>query len=179
MKRTIPCRIIITLLCVALVHAQETKVVEPEALNVVYSLDAAKNSLAPLDREAIKMKAKAKLMGLGGAKGYAEVRGEKASVRFKADEKPQFVVSLANGIDPGKVRLYRFEAKSGKRQVILENFSYFGGKAESGLGSVQVNASRHGQASYKLTPSAALSPGEYGFSYADSQEVFCFGIDTK
>src|SRR5580704_16010189 len=158
--------------------AQDTKVLEPENIGVVVYLDSAHNSLLDLEAQTITTKTKIKALGYGGAKSTAEIPGDKSPVRLSADQKLEFVVSLANGVDPKQLTLHRFDKAKDKRQVLLAKATMFGGSAHAG--SIRVNILRHGQSSYRLIPAEPLLPGEYGFTFAisGSTDIFCFGVDS-
>jgi hypothetical protein len=156
------------------VFAQDKKVTEPETIGVLYLLDSnATNSLISLERQVAQ----------GTSGGFfkvtiaAEVDGKKSNVRLKADQKPEFVVSLPNGVDPNKFKLYLFGIKKGKRQIIIKEARAFGGVTEPG--TILFDIGKYGTSSYKFVPSQSLPPGEYGFSANDSNVVFCFGIDEE
>lgn len=155
--------------------AQDTKVVEPQTIGVIYHLNPSSQMLAELERQTAKTKTKVRALGFGGAKSVAEIKGEQSTLRLKSGPKPEFVVQLANGVDPNKIQLYLFEVKDGKRQVLVGSATMFGGK--SGPGPIKVNVTRHGQYSYKFSPVDDLIPGEYGFNAGDSNDVFSFAVD--
>lgn len=153
--------------------AQESKVPEPETIGVLYLRDPANNSLVPLDRETISIKASP---GFFRAKAKLRVKGATARLRLKSDPKPEFIVQLATGVDPNKIKLYLLKVEDGKRVTTVATASAFGSKSE--LQTLSFDVTRYGQNSYKLTPSQPLAPGEYTFNAVDSTEAFCFGIDA-
>ena len=157
---------------VALAQTPEPKKVqEPEKLNVMYAVDSI-GTLVPLERTAAKVRTSAKLTG--GAKQVAQLEGAASALRLVAGVEPVFVVKLATGVDPGTWTLYAFESKKNHREVVLANAGYLSAKA--GLGAVACDVSKYGEGSYKLTPAQPLSAGEYGFSSANSNDVFAFGV---
>jgi hypothetical protein len=154
-------------------HVQETKVVEPETIGVIYWRDPANNTLVPLDRQTAATKAS----GAFTVKIRIQLKGQKASVRLKADPKPEFIVQLANGVDPNKFRLYPFKISGDKRESVVGTASAFGG-TKLDQGTFSFNVTKYGQNSYKLIPTQPLPEGEYAFNAPDSNEAFCFGIDV-
>jgi len=144
---------------------------EPENIGTIYYFDSSTNSLVALEKEI----ATAKREGWPKQKIIVQVAGGKADLRLKADQKMEFVVSLANGVDPGKYQLIAFETKDGNRQAITMEATWTGKKANPVFHPFNIR--KFGDA-YKLTPSPALPSGEYGFSPNDSNDVFCFGVDA-
>jgi hypothetical protein len=98
-----------------------------------------------------------------------------ATGSLKSNQKMEFVVSLANGVDPNKYQLVSFQSKAGKRKAVLIEATWTGQKANPVF--LPCNISKFGD-SYKFTPSQTLSPGEYVFSASDSNDTFGFGIDA-
>jgi len=149
---------------------KSSAVLEPDVLGMVYHVDAAKNTLTSLERQAAK-----------ASRGYfhasAEINSERSPVRISASSGQDFVVSLAAGVDPNKFELFPMEVRKGKRRTVLASAKMF--SVESGKSSIAITAKRYGSTSYKLSPTQKLPVGEYCFSPADSQEVFCFGVDPS
>lgn len=175
MSRLISFLTVLLLFSCSFVIAQEIKVVEPQIIGVVYYFDSANNKLVDLERQTAKVKGKVKAFGFGGAKSIAELKGTKSSVRLIANQPLEFVLQLANGVDPNKVELYIFEIKKDKREAILGKATML--SAEAGNGRIQINVMKHGQSSYKIVAAKNLAPGEYAFSATESYDVFCFGVD--
>jgi hypothetical protein len=155
-----------------IVTAQENKVPEPETIGVLFWRDPANNALVPLDRETISVKASP---GFFKASAKLRINGVSAKLRLKADPKPEFIVQLANGVDPNKIKLYLLKVDGGKRVTTVATASAFGSKSE--LKTLPFDVTKYGQSSYKLTPSQPLVPGEYTLNATDSTDAFCFAID--
>ena len=145
-------------------------------IGVVYYLDHSATLIA-LDRQVPRPKSNIKMFGFGGARAVLELDAERASLRLPSNQELSFVVELASGVDPREFQLYPFAVKNGKRQLMISSGSVLrGGPVRLPL---QVNISRYGENSYKLTPSGKLGVGEYAFMAGGSTEVYCFGVDKK
>jgi hypothetical protein len=155
-------------------RAQENKVPEPETIGVMYWLDQVNDALVPLDREITSIKA---APGFFKAKAKLRVNGARARLRLN-DPKPEFIIQLANGVDPNKIKLYLLSVEGGKRTTVVATATAFSG-VKSQLQTLSFDVTKYGQNSYKLTPAQALVPGEYVFNATDSNDAFCFGIDAS
>jgi hypothetical protein len=151
--------------------AQENKVVEPETIGIIFWRDPATNALVPLDRETISVKASP---GFFKASAKLRVNGVAARLRLQ-NQKPEFIVQLANGVDPNKIKLYLLKVDGGKRVTTVATASAFGSTSQ--LQTLPFDVTKYGQNSYKLTPSQPLVPGEYVLNATDSTDAFCFAID--
>ena len=159
-------------LCLSVTAQVKEKLLEPETLGVVYLL--RDGNLVPLDREVSHVKASP---GLFKAKAKLRVNGPAARLRLKPSEKMEFVVQLASGVDPNKIKLYKLDVSGGKREsVILTVVAFSGAKAE--LKTLTLDVTRHGEHSYKLTPAQQLLPGEYVLVATDSTDAYCFGVEA-
>lgn len=175
MKRLCLCLSLLTfaLLPCAIQARQQGDPSKPAYIGIVYYLDPSATLIA-LDRQVPRSKANIKLFGFGGARAVVELDEERASLRLPSNQELSFVVELASGIDPREFQLYPFEAKNGKRQLEINSASVFtGGRARLPL---QINISRYGENTYKLTPGRKLAVGEYAFVAGGSTEVYCFGV---
>jgi hypothetical protein len=149
---------------------------KPAYIGVVYYLDHTATLIA-LDRQVPRPKAHIKMLGIRGARAVVELDEERASLRLPSNQELNFVVELASGVDPREFQLYLFAVKDGKRQLMISSGSVFrGGQVRLPL---QINISRYGENSYKLTPSSKLAVGEYAFMAGGSTEVYCFGVGKK
>src|SRR5262249_3602738 len=99
------------------------------------------------------------------------------SLRLPANQELSFVVELVSGVDPREFELYPFRSMNGKRQLVIGSGSVFRGQPI--ILPIQINISRYGESSYKISPSHKLAAGEYVFMARSSTEVFCFGVDRK
>jgi hypothetical protein len=151
--------------------AQEKKLVEPEIIGLVHVLDSETSSIVPLERQTGKGR-------VGLRRAAAEITGQSSPVRIRALAKQEFVVNVPAGTDPSRFSIYVMDGKKGKRQTTTAKVGLFSDVV--GGGTLQVNASKYGQSSYKLTPAQVLPPGEYCFSPpGESYDLFCFGINSK
>lgn len=148
---------------------QETQPPEPQTIGVLHFLDSAARSLTPLERQSAKGRA-----GFSGVN--VELNGEKSGVRLRTDQKIEFIVRLAAGVDPNKFHLYPFEAKKGKRKLATAKSRVI--FTRTGADTIPFDVAKFGESSYKLTPTHNLPVGEYGFNSSDTNEVFCFGVDA-
>lgn len=160
--------------CQSNVQAQDNKVVEPETIGVIFLREPATSALMPLDRETSHVKASP---GFFKAKAKLRVNGVRAKTRLKPEPKPEFIVQLANGVDPNKIKLYLLDVSGGKRETVIMTVVAFGG-AKSELKTLTLDVTKYGQNSYKLTPAQTLAPGEYVLVATDSTDAFCFGVDA-
>lgn len=155
----------------ALLGAQDRRPPEPETLGILYHLDLAAGTLAPLERQVARVRLGVSrwMFGVGGAS--AEISGERSPFRLTAGQKPEFVVRLAVGVDPNKFVLYLLQRKKGKRTIRY---------GASGLpeDAILCRVTKSGEFSYKITPDQELTPGEYCFSPRDTNDVFAFGLDA-
>jgi len=92
-----------------------------------------------------------------------ELPGTRAAFRVKPGAKMQFVVRIPDGTAADAFRLYPLETKGNARRT----------KAAP----IPITARKVAPNVYLLTPSAALSSGEYAFSATTSNDAYCFGID--
>jgi hypothetical protein len=134
---------------------------EPELIGVVYFQDES-GKLHSLERTS------------GVRRIDWQVEGARSMVRLKNGQKQLFIVRLANGIDPSIIVLYPFEPdlkKNSRRQKPDP-------KNRSSVITMRLNVTKVGESTYGLSPIGELSSGEYCFSSRNSNEAYCFGIDT-
>lgn len=155
---------------------QENNLSTPIHIGIVYYSEPSAKLLA-LDRQVPSPKASIKAFGFRGVRTMVELDGERASLRLPSNQELCFVVELPNGADPREFQLYQFAAGKGKRQLVIASRGAF--KGQHAPVAIQINISRHGENSYKLTPTSKLPAGEYAFIAERSTEVFCFGVDKK
>ena len=164
------------LLPCAIEAGQQSNLSKPDYIVIVYYLDPSAKLLA-LDRQVPRPKASLKAFGFGGAKAIVELGSEKASLRIPSNKELSFVVELPIGVDPREFQLYPFAVRNGKRELVISSGSVF--KGQRVFLPIQINISKYGENSYKLTPGSELAAGEYAFMAGGSTEVFCFGVDRK
>ncbi len=163
--------------------AQEKQAVkEPEYIGVFLSMDE-NGSLTALERQTPETKIKIKGLGFGGGESLLRFKGEQSTVRFKSDQKITFVVRVASqAIDPmSLIEFYRFDSKKGYRQLTIAKVGSIGTNSKTTISeyTVQFNAAKYGESSFKVVPANALPSGEYCLSTSGTKDGFCFGIDAK
>jgi len=141
----------------------QTSVPKPEEVGVFYHLDNQK--LLPLERQTAVSEARWRMLGFGGQRVTAWIKGERSPVRL--GRRPQFVLRAA---DPTKYQLYRYVSKKGRREIVLA----VGGRAQPM--TVRCRVTEVVPQVYRFEPAEDLPPGEYGFSPSDSNETFNFGV---
>jgi len=177
LKKMIALGIFLILITSRLNFSQEKKVTEPEMINVIYYLDSVNNKLIPLERQIAKTKTKRSMLGYAGIKKIKEIEGIKSTFILKSDMNQEFIVQLPVGIDPAKIQLFQFDIKKDKRILLLQRTFL---TQTAGPGPIQINITKYGQSSYKLTPMNKLECEEFGFILnieAEISDVFCFGIE--
>jgi len=161
--------------------AQETgKPAEPEYNRIAFFLDG-QGSLVPLERQQVNTQVKVKALGLGGGKSSARFEGAKSPVRFKADDKIQFVIRLdTQGDDPATlINLDVLTPTKNTREIVIAKVGAMAVHAEStsGATTLNINCARYGEHSIRFVPGAKLPPGEYVITSKGSREGFLFGVD--
>jgi hypothetical protein len=163
--------------------AQENmKVQEPEYVHVVLSLDPATGALQPLERQKLNVSGKLKAFGLGGATSKVIFEGAKSPIRFKADQKIQFVVrGLSAGIEPdSQVNLDVLTSSKNERGIVTMKVGLLSGaKTTMGQTLRPLTFSKYGEQSTKFSPEQPLEPGEYVITTKGGSTGFLFGIDPK
>lgn len=152
---------------------------EPDTLNVFYLVDSGK--LVSLERQMTNgIQIQHGFMSTKAA-GVTELTGGQSSVRFKSGQL-EFVVSM--GGDPAVFSLRKLEIKKNKRGdtrellvVKAQSSVFHAGKADTAERLIPIDFSRYGSSSYRAVPKEPIGPGEYAFWRADSQTVYCFGVD--
>ena len=155
-------------------------ITEPEMINVIHQLNSVDAKLIPLDRQTVNFVSKAKAFGMLGLKSSYKIEGDKSTFRLKNDLNHEFIVQVPMGIDPSGIKLFQFGIKKGNRILLANDVSGFA-KVTNGPGPIQVNVTKYGQSSYKLSPVNKLGDGEYAFILgmgAPASDAFCFGIET-
>jgi hypothetical protein len=107
-----------------------------------------------------------------GGREYWEMDGAASPVRLKRGQKMQFVVRLANEINPGAFTLSPLETNKSSRRTRSES------KGRSAPARLDLFISKVGESSYSLTPVEDLAAGEYAFSLSISKDAYCFGVDV-
>jgi len=153
------------------------KVQEPEYKNVFFALSTTDASLLPLERQTGTLQEK---VGFGGGESFAEIKGERSPIRFKADQQLSFVVRLDSPeTDPGSaVQFFSWQPKKNGRKLVISKAGVMGTSGTTGFARIPFDAGRYGESSAKVTPTKPLAPGEYGLgSPLGNPNLFSFGID--
>src|SRR5579871_5136300 len=117
----------LTVFCVCFfllpVLAQQTKLAEPDVMDVVYLRDASDQALKPLPKQPAKVVTH---RGFASAKGAIQIPGPASSFRIKAGAELEFVVKSAS---PESYQLFAFTKKGDNREAVVANAkaSLFGG----------------------------------------------------
>jgi hypothetical protein len=158
-------------------------VTEPDYANS-FLLLAADGHLEPLERKPVGVMGKVKAFGFGGADVLYQIQDEHSTVRRPAGAPLDIVVRLENqDVDPATlVVLYPLKVVKGQRQLLISGARPFSGHTKSDLQSkqLQMNFSKYGQKSVKITPQTPLAPGEYAITVQTQNSqptAYCFGID--
>ena len=136
---------------------------EPELIGAVYFQNEA-GALIPLERNNGTERK-------DGRSAYWQMEGPRSPVRLPRLQKMQFVVRLANGIDPNTYKLFPLEPKINGRRTRS------GPKNGSAPQELGFDVTKLGESTYGLMPVRDLAAGEYAFSPTTSNNAYCFGID--
>ena len=175
--------ILLGLLPVASARSQDGTIPsEPEAVSVLYYLDAAAK-LIPLEPHVVQRKQK--LHGLTGGENLYLVSGQQSPARIKATDKLNFVVRLNGSLDPVEaMQLFHVDVVGDSRVVPIDEFNAWGRVSKMTIPpAIDFNAAKYGSSSFKLIPVHVLVPGEYCFLLKMGNELpkavpgFCFGVD--
>lgn len=82
---------------------------------------------------------------------------------------PEFLL-LAETVQPGALKLYRFEVVKGRREVVLRK------KKKTLARPYLISAYKEGDNLYRIRTDESLPRGEYGLSPDGSSAVFCFAV---
>ena len=154
--------------------AEQSKA-ELEKIGVPFYLQGDK--LVEVPRVSAKKKGQG-LIVTAREKIKMEIKGKTAELKIQNDLKPAFVIALP-GKDPGHLALYPLKVKGDKREATVGSGGAFVGSSSRGAETFPVDFTRWGRDSYKVVPSQDLPPGEYGFSFAESTEFFCFSVQRQ
>jgi hypothetical protein len=132
----------------------------PPQKDVVYLLHAS--NLVPTEVQEAQQE------GKKDSTTYS-VPGTSSSARTPLAE-PIFVIA-SEKISAESLELYKFEVKSGKRELTMQEKRRRGGPRP-----FRVSVTRLDNGLYKLEASETLENGEYGLSPSGSNKVFCFQV---
>lgn len=157
---------------------------EPEYVNSFFLLDSGAG-IKPLERQAVGVGAKSKLLGIGGMGVSYEIQNEHSPIRIEADAPLEIIVKLENhDVDPASmVLLYPLKIVKGKRQLLISGVGFMATHTKSDLQSkqLQLTFAKYGKGSLKITPVNPLAPGEYAIAVQTRDQqptAYCFGIDA-
>jgi hypothetical protein len=83
---------------------------------------------------------------------------------------PVFLVKVKD-LAPEKLELYKLEVKNGRREITIR-----AGKNARNAPAVRVEVKRVGEGLFRLEVGESLSNGQYSFTPAGSNDVFCFEV---
>ena len=136
---------------------------------IVYYADGG--NFKAIDKEVVSQ---------GGRSNYsAKVKGAHATLRMRSDQPHIFRVC---GVDPSRLKLYRFKSEGNARSVTIAKVNMWIGGSKVVLPESEVPLSIQTSESicFTLTPKEALGEGDFGFSPVESADAFMFGIgDVK
>lgn len=155
--------------------AAQSPVQEPELFKIVHTVDAPSGKPVPLERQTGQSTVKSRALGLGGVRATFVIDGNDSPIKLKAGERHEFVVRLVSGADPGKYRLYSYQPKDGKRELMQLKVSGLG-KAQLNNSEIPFDVSKYGESSYKFAVAKTVAQGQYCYGTIDANEVFCFSL---
>lgn len=158
---------ILALLFITAGLAQEEKPFEPEYSSVFYYLGASGQSVE-LERQTIDPIFRRD-------KFLYVIPGEKSPVRLSAGDSVQFIVRVTEDFEKAAatIQFLRFEARDGKRQLLIKKSDIISNKT-----SLKLETEKYGRSSLKIVPSNKLAPGEYCISRTTIRQGYCFGVDA-
>jgi hypothetical protein len=140
---------------------------EPESIGSFYYLDSASQTLKRLPKEEFKRHSG----GFATVNTSIRVEGEASSFRIASNDKITFVFKVFKDEQAQGAKLFQFATKGSEREYELGKWKHHDYTTNGGL---SVNVGKFGESSYKLTPEAPLSPGEYALTLGPT--VFTFGV---
>lgn len=143
------------------------KAPEPDTIGVFFHLDSATQTLKRLPQEDFKKHSG----GFGSITQSVRVSGDASSFRCAANDKATFVFKVFKDEQAAGAKLFQFNVKGSEREYDLGKWKHRDYTPNTGL---SVNVAKFGASSYKLTPEAPLSPGEYALTLGPT--VFTFGV---
>jgi hypothetical protein len=83
---------------------------------------------------------------------------------------PIFLMKVKD-LEPEKLELYKLDVRNGRREIIIR-----AGKRAKGPEPVRVDVKHVGEGLVRLEVSVSLPNGQYSFTPAGSNDVFCFEV---
>jgi hypothetical protein len=143
------------------------KSLEPDSIGVFFYLDSSTQTLKRLPKEEFKRHSG----GFASITQSVRVSGDASSFRFAGNDKAAFVFKVFKDEQAAGAKLFQFNVKGSEREYDLGKWKRKDYTPNTGL---SVNVAKFGESSYKLTPEAPLSPGEYALTLGPT--VFTFGV---
>ena len=159
--------------------AAVAQVQEPQYLDAFYAA-GTNGHLVELERQTIAFRSHMKLLpGYGSFTMNGEVRPGQSPVRLGAT--PQFVILGRAPIDPSlRFELRSLKASKRTRELVIArgHGTVFGAASSTEDGAIPLRFENYGDASYRITPTQALTPGEYALETRGViATIYCFGVD--
>jgi hypothetical protein len=154
-------RLILFFFAVAALFAQKYTGPVPEKVDVLYLVQA--DNLIPTEASEAKEQ-----KGKKGESVYI-VQGAASTARTPLAS-PIFVVK-AKALEADKLELYKLEVKNGHREITLRK-----GKGAHNPEPVRIDIKRFDDDIYRLEVSESLPNGQYSFTPAGSNDVYCFEV---
>jgi hypothetical protein len=148
--------------------------IRPEKIGILYLLQG--DSLTELPR--VSGKKKTGLLITARSKVRMELQGKTSDVLIEGNAKPTFAVTLPNG-DTSKLLLFVLKAKGKTREAVVGGGGGLAGESTAGAETIPLDFEKESADTYRITPAAALNPGEYAFALAGSNEFSCFTVRQR
>lgn len=183
MKKIVKSLSTISLFSLAILHAQEIKVLEP------YYLKQGKPE--QFEKASAKIEAKAVGMGYGGVNSYLTIFNSKHStVRFKNNEIPKFYIKLPDNVSSESITIVKADkVKESKtyRRFVQSGISA-GGTKDMSKYQIVLPLKNTEKGIYEIIIPQNLEAGEYSFSINASlqydpfvnpmeKKLFCFAVE--
>lgn len=165
----------------ALIAPTPGNAIEPEYNLQVCALNADGSALIQLERQSIHYATKIKAFGYGGAQSSMSFRDARSPIRFKRDEKVEFVVRFdMPGQDPSAwIELQPLKVSKNTREIVVAKVGALGMgvKTTEGDAKLSIDIEQYGDHSVKFSAAQPLPPGEYAVTTKGGMDAFLFGID--
>ncbi len=166
---------ILSFFVVSICAKAQVTVAEPEFAEQVLVLTSdSEGTLLPRESGAIKTKAAASLYltGIGKVKSRITLNGPTSQVKVANTGVTRLIVrAIDNNTDPKSfISVFKFEAKSKKRQAQIAEVGTFTGSSVNSLSNIDFNAKKYGESSYLIVIDG-LDSGEYGILLGDPNNL--------
>jgi hypothetical protein len=139
----------------------------PGQIGVVYFQDGSGN-LLPLE-QTVAVEHRAPTAPGGRPGPYWDMPGARSPFRLKSNSQMLFVVELPGGVAPNTFQLYLLETRGNARRTKSSNGATM---------TIPLSMRKVAGNTYIFAPVGGLAPGEYSFSPPNSNDAYCFGIDS-